>query len=136
MNLGEFVDRRSQQITKRKILGGKNDFRLPYELLLSREGFEKVHDLVTRKMGEEGIKGFIYTIRSYGSTQEPFRVHVSHRGDAPTFVPGLLPHPEYGAPLKKKPDSPNYVYKIFSPALIAEQYDPAEPTHVRELHGE
>ena len=136
MRLGDFIDRRAQAITRRKILKGKDDFPLPYEILLSGEGLRGLHNLVTQKMGEEAIKGFLYTIRSYGKSDEPSRVHVSHRGDKLTTISGAPPHPEYGAPLKQKPDSPNYIYKILIPDLIADQYDPNELTQIKDSDDE
>lgn len=131
MGLDKFIEERAVKKSLKKVKKGKDDFRLPYGALLAHESLREVHDTLTHELGEEGIKWFLYTIRAYAHEDSPLRVHISHRGDTLTAANGQS-HPEHGAPLKQKIDSPNYVHKIINPNIIADQYDPSEPTHRRD----
>lgn len=132
MGLDALIEKRAINKSLRNINKGKDDFRLPYGILLNRESLRNVHNELTHNLGQNGIKWFLYTIRAYARSDDPLRVHVTHRGDSSTSIQGQEPHPQYGAPLKPRPDNDNYTYKIIDPNLEHDQYDPTEITHYRD----
>lgn len=128
MSLDSFLENRATRNTVKKALKGKNDFRFKFEGLLTHESKVKVYDRIDKELGDAGLKWFAYTIRAHARSDDPPRIHISHRGDTLTHERGREPHPQYGAPLKPLPNSPYYVHKIIDPRLTMDAYDPNEKT--------
>lgn len=132
MRIADFLEGRAVHKIVKQIKNGKNDVKLPYADFMPHESLRTVYDGLDQALGAEAIQWFAYMVRAYNA-DEPLRIHVSHRGDTLTSAPGGQPHPEWGAPLKKIPDSPNYTYKRFDPrALPIDEYSSSDVSHVKD----